>query len=488
MLELFKEQQREITDLQYICNLLTWDLRINTSQKAKSELINLISKLKEKILNLETSQEYEDSLSKVIESKEFTNLAENEKRYISKIQQQINQFKSVPTNFYNEYSKLKMETNLIWKNAKENNNFDLYKPSLIKLIEMTKKYYSYINKNENKLYNTMLNEYDKGLKIELIDPLFMNLKEQILPLVPREIQPIPKIKINYSTEELLNCAKYLLKYIGFDMNRGSIYIYEQGYTEKMNGNDIRIAFRKTDDPIDFVTTVLHEGGHGIFEQNISPNLSQYENKTTDNIYALHESQSRFFENFLGRNKNFWIPIYDEVKKMLRLNLSLDEFVKLLNTPKCNPIRVKSDELTYCLHIILRYEIERDLFENKITVDEIPNEWNKKMYSYLGIKIANDSEGILQDIQWSEGYFGYFPTYLIGSIYDGMLYETIEKDLGNIDNILSSGEVQKITNYLISNIYINGGAFSLLEINEKMTHQNLSIDPLIKYFKKKYKKR
>lgn len=282
-------------------------------------------------------------------------------------------------------------------------------------------------------------------------------------------------------------CKLFLNYIGFDLNKGTLGIYPHGYTEKMSKNDIRIAFSYTNNPIDFVTTIIHEGGHALFEQNISPNLAKYENVTVENLCALHESQSRFYENFLGRNKNFWIPIYDDIKNILNLNYTLDEFVSLLNTPKCNPIRTSADELTYCMHIILRYEIERDIFNGKIKVSELPEIWNQKTKEYLNIEVQNDSEGLMQDVHWSEGDFGYFPSYLLGSIYDGMFFETIQKQLGSVDELLKNGKIKEITDFLIKKIYINGGAYTSLEIINKLCGKEISVKPLINYFNNKYSK-
>lgn len=250
----------------------------------------------------------------------------------------------------------------------------------------------------------------------------------------------------------MDCAEILLNYIGFDMDKGLLGVYPHGFTEKMSMNDIRIAFEHTDNPFEFVTTIIHEGGHGIFEQNIKENLARYENTTISNLYALHESQSRFYENVLGRNKNFWIPIYDEVSKKLHLNLSLDEFINALNNPVPNAKRTISDELTYCMHIILRYEIETAIFNDNISLDELPNLWNQKMKEYLGVVVQNDADGLMQDVHWSEGSFGYFPSYLLGNIYDGMFIEAIEKNLGNLDELLRNGRIKDITNYLIENIH------------------------------------
>lgn len=486
MIEELRKYQEEIANIEYTCNLLKWELRINAPKKSQNDLVNLISYYDMKVFNLKTSDEYGKILYDAIESEEFSRLEEAEARYIKNLLRHYEQFRKVPETFYNEYSKMKNKANLVWKDAKENNDFNMFKPYLSKIIEMTKEYYTYIGGSfANNLYDVMLNEYETGVKSELIDKLFEELKVGILPLIPKENEDVEQICKKYSDEELLNCAEYLLKYIGFDMDRGTIGIYPHGYTEKMGPNDIRIAIRNTDNPIDFVSTIIHEGGHGIFEQNIKKNLSQYENTTVDNLYALHESQSRFYENILGRNKNFWIPIYDDVRKLLRLDVDIDEFVSMLNTPKCGSIRVNADELTYCMHIILRYEIERDLFNGSLTVDEIPEVWKKKTHEYLNVDVVNDSEGLMQDVHWSEGNFGYFPSYLMGSIYDGMFLEKIEQDLGSIDDILREGRIGEITNYLISNIYKNGGAYTSLEIIDKMCGKELSAEPLVNYFQSKY---
>ena len=188
---------------------------------------------------------------------------------------------------------------------------------------------------------------------------------------------------------------------------------------------------------------------------------------------------------LGRNINFWIPIYDKVKEMLGLDADINEFVKGLNSPVASLVRTEADELTYCMHIILRYEIERDLFSGKINVDDLPNVWNQKMKEYLGVKVINDKDGVMQDVHWAEGDFGYFPSYLIGSIFDGMFLEIIENDLGSIDEILKSGNIKVITKYLIENIYVNGAAFTGREVLEKLGRSNLSVVPLVNYFYKKY---
>ena len=483
-LEKLRKYQKEIFDLQHCINVIGWDLRISTPRDEKEEVVALISGLEDKLFKLQTNNDYEILLKGAIESDEFKELSLSEQRYINNLLKNYYKKVNVPNDFYIEYTEFLHKSTIVWEEAKKNNDYNIFKPYLEKVIELTKKYYSYINFDED-LYDVMLNEYEAGLTSDVIDKLFSELKEKILPIIPKECGTSRYIKMNASEDNILKCAEFLLDYIGFDMNKGKLGFYPHGFTEKIGNNDIRIAFKKTDNALDFVSTIIHEGGHGILEQNVNSNLSKYECVTCDGINALHESQSRFFENMLGRNINFWIPIYDKVKEMLGLDVDINEFVKGLNSPVASLVRTEADELTYCMHIILRYEIERDLFNGKITVNDLPNMWNKKMKEYLGVEVINDRDGVMQDIHWAEGDFGYFPSYLIGSIFDGMFLEIIEENLGSIDDILKNGDIKVITKYLIDNIYVNGAAFTGIEVLEKLGRSNLSVVPLINYFYKKY---
>lgn len=479
------DYQKKINDLQYLINILNWELRTISPEDSLDYLIEVKNKLEIDLFKLKTSSDYKDVLLDVINKSEILKLSEPELRYIKN---QLNRFEKnakVPEDFYKEYKKVCSISNRVWKEAKATNDFELFKPHLQKNIEMTKEYYSYIDPSRN-LYDVMLDEYEMGMTSDVIDKLFGKLKEVLIPLIKKaQTSSEAEYLQNYNNSELIDCAKYLLNYIGFDMKRGALGIYPHGFTEKMASNDVRIAFEHTNNPVYFVSTIIHEGGHGIFEQNITEQLSKYENGCIENLYGLHESQSRFYENILGRNINFWYPIYDNIKEMLKLDINLEEFVVALNTVKVGKIRTEADELTYCLHIIIRYEIERDIFSSKISIDDLPNIWNKKMKEYLDVDITNDREGLMQDVHWSECNFGYFPSYLLGSIYDGMLKDAVEEKLGSIDALLKDGNVKLITEFLINNIYKYGGAYNSKEVIEKICKKPLSVDPIIKYFNEKY---
>lgn len=481
------EYLTKIADASYIATLMHWEMDITAPKKSIDYLIDVKTKVELKAFELSTSKEYKDLLDDVINNDEYNNLTIEEQRYLKELQADYEKDERVPKSFYEEYSSLCSKSNAVWVEAKQKKDYQIFKPYLARIIDMTKKYYSYRYPNATNLYDCMLNEYEEGMTSEKIDKLFTELKEEIIPLV-RNIQ-VTKIGIphkKYSNEELLDIAAYLLNYIGFDNERGALGIYPHGYTCKLNNNDVRITFSNNKSIFDHVCTVIHEGGHGIFEQSIGTNLSKYPIYDIGR-YALHESQSRFFENILGRNLNFWIPIYDEIKGKLKLDIPVEDFVSFLNRPVPSFIRTEADELTYCLHIILRYETEKELFAGKITVEELPSIWNQKMKEYLGVEVTNDADGILQDVHWSQGSFGYFPSYLIGSIFDGMLMEAVEQHIGSIDELLKTGNIKRITKYLQDNIHLSGGTYSIEEITTKLCGKELSVKPLVDYFKRKYQK-
>lgn len=483
MIEKLKEYNEVLFKKNYNINLLHWELMLIAPVDATDYLIDLINDEQMELFKLSTSEEYEKLLEDYLNSNEADKTTAFYKVSLNNYNNLIKS-RRLPEEFLNKYNKVLAKSNKIWEIAKEKNDYEMFKPYLKDVIDVTKQYYRYYEPDMN-LYDAMLNYHEKGVTASLLDKLFAELKQELIPLIKKVKKDKPSNKNylrNYSTDELMECAKVLLEYIGFDMNRGALGIYPHGFMEKMNTNDIRIAFSKTNDPVTFVSTIIHEGGHALFEQNTDKSIA---NENIE-LYALHESQSRFFENVLGRNINFWYPIYDKVKEILKLDLDINEFVDELNYVIPSKIRVNADELTFCLHIIIRYEIEKDIFNDSISVEDLPTIWNEKMKEYLGVEIDSYSDGLMQDVHWSEGSFGYFPSYLVGNIYDGMYIENIESNLGNIDEILKNGRIKDITKYLSENIHINGGAYSGLEVINRMCNKQISVEPLINYFKNKYK--
>lgn len=484
--EKLNEYLKQIQESCYISSILNWEMDIIAPKKSLDYLIEVKTKMEMKTFELATSEEYKTLLENLINSDEFPKLSEEEQRTLKYMLKDYETSSRVPSDFYEEYCTLLSNSQNAWVEAKEKNDYNIFKPFLKQVIDYTKKYYTYMHPNED-LYNSMLDTYERGVHKETIDKLFSDLKKEIIPIIKKLKSPKEETsKKKYTNQELLDVASYLLDYIGFDNSRGTLGIYPHGYTCKFNNDDVRIAFSNEKSIFDHVCTVIHEGGHGIFEQSLGKNLKHLAIVEVNNM-ALHESQSRFYENILGRNYNFWTPIFDKIKTMLNLDLTQEEFVSYLNKAQASLVRTEADELTYCLHIIMRYEIERDLFDNLITVDDLPRIWNEKTKEYLGLDIKEDKYGILQDVHWSQGNFGYFPSYLVGSIFDGMLLKNIEDNLGNIDELLKNNKIKDITKYLNDKIHSYGGAYSIEEVAKRVCNTPLTVEPLVEYFKNKYDK-
>lgn len=480
-----QEYLKNVEFLSYTVSMLRWEMDTVAPKSSFDYLIEVSTKYELESFKLTTSDVYIKLIEDVLQSKEYQNLNDMQKAYIETLKKQYYELKNVPQDFYEEYSSLRNKSLNAWVEAKEKNDYQIFKPYLKDIIEKTKILYKYMYPKAENLYDCMLNDYESNMKSEQIDNLFEKLKVQIIPIIKNlKICKVESLQNLYDDLKLLDLGKYLLNYIGFDNKRGALGIYTHGYTMKLNNNDVRITFSNNNDLTDICSTIIHEGGHGIFEQNIDQSLVDFYSYDINKI-ALHESQSRFFENILGRNINFWKPIYSDIKEKLELEISLEDFVKQFNNAHPSYIRTEADELTYCMHIIIRYEIERALFNENINLDELPKIWNKKYKEYLGLDIKDDKDGILQDMHWSEGAFGYFPSYLLGSIFDGMLLETINKKLGNVDKILEEGRIREITKFLNENIHKYGGTYNINETAKRVCGKELEIDGLVNYFKKKY---
>jgi len=475
----------EINEKKFLISLLYWEMDTISPKKSYEYYVEVSSKIETEVFEMETSDKYNDLLDKAISSDEFKKLEEYKQIYYLNLKEDYEKNKRIPKDFYNKFVKHRSMAKQAWTNAKENKNYKLFKPYLEKNIELTKELYKYMYPNSDNLYDSMINDYEREMKSSRIDVLFNELKEKIIPIVRQlKTNNLKDLGRDYNSSELYDLSKYLLDYIGFDNDRGALGIFPHGYTTTLSKNDVRIAFSNTRNIFDHMSTIIHEGGHGIFEQYALDNFKELD-FCSINTLALHESQSRFYENILGRNKNFWIPIYDDIKKLTGINLDIDEFIKYFNNAKASLIRTEADELTYCLHIIIRYEIERDIFNNNIDLDKLPELWNNKYKDYLGVEVNNDSEGILQDVHWSECSFGYFPSYLLGSIFDGMLLETINNELGNVDELLKNGNIKLITKFLNEKIHRYLGSYNIEEVSKRVCKRELDVNPIISYFNKKY---
>lgn len=473
-----------------VVTLLSWDMETTTPREGFEKQADALSFFSTEAFRLSVSEELERLLDDLSQESEFHKLNDQWKFIVKKMKRELEKNKRIPEEFFEAYVREKADAGNAWQEAKKNADYQIFAPHLKKVIEMTKQLVSYTDP-EKEVYDVLIDEYEEGMDSKTIDKLFEEIKQELIPFLKRVLeahQPSDdKFKGYYDPDAQKKVQKLLLEYIGFSFDTGAVSETEHPFTINFSSKDVRVTNHyHEDDALSAMFSAIHEGGHAIFEQNVNPDFD--ETVAGSCCYmGVHESQSRFYENILGRNKNFWVPIYDKVGALLPQfqKISLDEFYQEINHVRNSLIRCDADDLTYCFHIIIRYELEKAIFREDVSVDELPKLWNEKMQEYLQITPDNDAEGILQDMHWSGGSFGYFPSYLLGSIYDGMFLEQVQKELGDVDQILKNGKIQEITKWLNTNIHQYGSTRTPKEVIEKVCKQQVSAKPLIDFFKTKY---
>ena len=485
-----KEYLDKLSLYGYATSLMYWDMVTTMPGEGFALNSDATTFFSTEDFKLSTDSELLKLIDELLVPEKYETLADYEKFIVKKMKKQFVENSRVPVDFYEEMVRARSESEIAWQEAKQKSDFSLFAPHLRKMIDYSKKYYSYIRPGTDP-YEEMLFDHEEGMDSATIDRLFADLKAELIPLVKKILaakEPDDsKFKRKYNIDCERRVQKELLSYIGFKWERGSVGETEHPFTLNFSSKDVRVTnhFRE-ENAIDPMFSAIHEGGHAIFEQNVNP---EYDNTPAGSCeyMGIHESQSRFYENVLGRNKNFWIPVYSKIQELQPefADVSLDEFYREINHIRNSLIRTEADEVTYGLHIIIRYEIEKAIFRDGVDVDELPALWNAKMREYLDVEPDSDATGILQDMHWSDGSFGYFPSYLLGSIYDGMYLDKITEELGDVDTILREGRILEITKWLNEKIHRFGSTRVPKEVIENVCGKPVSAEPLCRYFKKKY---
>ena len=488
-LKLFREKIKEKKLIEGALEVLQWDLETTTPKKGKEYIAGIVGYLSMKEYEITTSKEFEDCIEYLKLEKEKLN--EIERKEVEELAEDIEKMKKIPPQEYQDYSELVARTQGVWEEAKAENCYEKYKENLRKIFEYTIKFANYHRKDEKNLYDVIIQEYEKGMSVEKLDEFFLALKTEIVPLLKKIKEmgnPDKKLlqRVDISNQKRFN--KFIGEYLGFDFERGVGAESEHPFTMNITKNDVRLTTKYIEDnPMSAVFSTIHETGHGIYEQQIGDNL-QGTILGTGGSMGIHESQSRFYENIIGRDIHFWKGIYEKAREEFTFlkDISLEEFYREINLVEPSLIRVEADELTYSLHIMVRYEIEKGIVDGSITVDNLPEVWNSKMKEYLGVIPETDSDGVMQDVHWAAGLVGYFPSYALGSAYSAQIFNSMKKDI-NIDKVLERGEMNRVREWLGEKIHRYGKLKETPEIIKEITGEELNPKYYIDYLKEKYSK-
>lgn len=484
----FETLLKEMTFLNRSAILCDWELKTGCPQGSEEGLLDTENYLMTKLF-LKKTDKHTGAFLEQMKKDEYEKMPIHLRKTLDKLYKDYEKNSRIPREFYEKYVSVCNESQQAWVRAKKKKDFKSFAPYLDKLVSMTAKLCSYTDPDREP-YEVLLEKYEEGYGTKELDELFDRLKpvlDELIEQAGRISWPDKKLFAGeFPIERQRELSRILLSYIGFDMDRGILGESEHPFTTALSRDDVRVTnhYRK-DDIVNAMFSIIHEGGHGIFEQNVS------EEYTFTPFYSceymgIHESQSRFYENILARNIHFWEPVYGRLAGLFPEfgEIPLKDFYRHINRVECSPVRIEADQITYCYHIIIRYELEKGLFDKSITVEQLPEKWNELYEKYLKVTPSDDAEGILQDTHWACGDFGYFPTYLLGSVYDGMFLRQIEDELGSIDTLLASGKIMDITRWLNHKIHQYGGSRTPKEMIRQVFGRQVSCDDLILYFKKK----
>lgn len=403
-----------------------------------------------------------------------------QKRQVEVLKRNCEQMSRIPADEYMEYAILTNEASDIWHKAKENDDFEQFAPVLEKLVTISQKFAGYYDSSKQP-YDALLNEYERGVDMEYLDRFFATIKEHLVPLI-QEIGKAPQIDDHflhrhYPLEAQKKFSDYLMEVLELDRNHCTIGESEHPFTLEFNNKDVRITTNyKTDNLLFSMYSVIHEGGHARYELGIRDDL-QYTCLTGGVSMGIHESQSRFYENIIGRSRpfiEFLFPRMQEFFPEQLRDVTAEQMYRAVNRVQPSLVRTEADELTYCLHIMIRYEIEKQLIDGTLKVQDIPSMWNRLYQEYLGVDVPDHRRGCLQDSHWSGGAFGYFPSYALGSAYGAQMLKNMEQEI-DVWGPISHGDLSAVSGWLKEKVHQYG---SLMEPADIVKNACGTFDPAI----------
>ena len=493
-IETFYKFRREIIAYRYVDWLIAWDQETQApveSTKFRADQVEVLSKI---FFNLKSDPVYLDAVNHLYNN--LDKIADEDLQMEIKIAYKENRVPMyIPRDEYIEYEVNLSKATVIWHEAREKNDFNHLVPILEKIVEHNKKIIKYFETDELKGYNVLLDLYEEGSNTESYDKFFNYLQDELQPFVMQVTKgrkyPFNRKLTNrkYPIYEQKRFSKYLINIFNYDLNRGAIRDTTHPFTSGINTHDIRITSDYYEDNfIKSIFSVIHEMGHAIYEQNIDP---KYNNTFLMGVpsFGLHEAFARMYENMIGRSYSFWSKAYVKLNEIFPKQLkgiSLLEFYKYINEAKRSKIRVDADELTYSFHIIVRYDIEKELFDGNLKVADIPRRWRTLMAKYVGVRPTDDYDGALQDIHWATGDFGYFPTYALGSAYAAQIYHALNQDV-NVESVIENQNIKVINEWFKDKIFKYGKSKSTEELLINATGEKFNPKYYIDYLKNKWTK-
>ena len=489
----------EIHHLKDACAVLSWDQETYMPSGGGQARAEQIATLQTLAHNSFISSETEKLLCNWVDiptgqllGNAQADLEESSQALLREVWRDFNRAKKLPPAFVN---KLERECSLaqqVWVEARKKNDFASFLPNLRTVVALKLEETEYLGYLDSP-YDALLDEYEPGSTVAKLKPLFSTLRPRLVSLLNQVLNSSIKpntalLAQSFDNDKQIEFGKAVLKKMDYQFDRGRLDLSAHPFTTAFHPNDVRVTTRVFEkDFQSCLFSCIHEGGHGLYEQGLLP---EYYGTPLGEAVSLgiHESQSRLWENSVGRSQPFWqhfLPIAQQIFPDQLRNVRFDEFYLAINRVKPSLIRVEADELTYNLHIMVRFEIELDLIEGRIQVEDLPSIWNQKIQDYLGITPDSDANGVLQDVHWSFGAIGYFPTYTLGNLFAAMFYEQAKQELSNLEVGIAGGDMIPLKEWLNQKVHRWGRQFTPEDLVHQVTGQSPSPKPFLKYLEDKF---
>lgn len=483
---------RKITAINMAQALMEWDQQVNMPRggiTGRAAQFEALSALAHEMFTSEATAAMLDAAEAEVSDQSYDSDAASMVRVVK---QDYAEKTKLPIDFVAENARVIAEAHEVWAKARAEQNYSVFAPWLERLVELAKRGAAYLGYTDHP-YDALLDQYERGMTAARVKSIFDAHKPQLVELIAAIGAVSDRVndavlKLDYDPEKQRTFGLWATEAIGFDFTRGRQDVSVHPFCTHFAKGDVRITTRFDRNYLNTALFgMLHEGGHGMYEQGISDALdgTPLGNGTS---LAVHESQSRMWENIVGRSKGFWTWALPKLKETFPEQVggvSLDNFYKAINRVERQFIRVEADEATYNLHIMLRFEIEMGLIDGAISVRELPQVWNAKFEEYLGIVPPNDAVGVLQDVHWSAGLMGYFPTYALGNLLSVQYYNKALEAHPSIPEEITRGKFDTLLTWLNENIHVHGRKFTSEELTQRITGESINPAPYITYLQQKY---
>jgi carboxypeptidase Taq len=481
-LELLKAMLAEVADLRHVDSILDWDSRVSmphAGAAARAEVSATVAKLAHETF---VSDKVGELLAELPDEGDSVDAA------LVRVTRRLwERARRIPTELAGEMAQVSGVAVAAWDEAKAASDFDSFAPHLERQLELKHRYIECFPETAQP-YDVLLEDYEEGMTTAEVARVFERLKEELVPLVERQReQEVEELRGAFPLPAQDAAGRRVLEAFGWDESSWRIDETPHPFASKPGFGDIRLTTHSDEQDLTSLFSTMHEFGHGVYEHDIDRALARTPLGTGTSA-AIHESQSRTWENLVGRSRGFWRWFYPQLQALFPESLGgVDEaaFVRAVSAVRPGLIRGDADEVTYGLHIILRFELEQKLLAGAVAVRDLPEVWGERMKQYLGVDVPDDAHGMLQDIHWSVGLFGYFPTYQLGNVASVQIWERAQGELGDLEEDFARGEFARLREWLREHVYRHGSRYPPRELLQRVTGSTLDPEPYLRYLNAKF---